>query len=103
MSDSSDLIKFWTWRDNVHQRLISTHAEDEEHAAAFVSRANELKEEVEFIAKNGLNEGAVEVYPKNKQPIESLVLKVCRENEWHVAHFEKTPVGLDDVFWELTK
>ena len=55
------------------------------------------------ISSAEVNEGALDVYPKNKQSIESLVLKVCRENEWHVSHFEKTPVGLDEVFWELTK
>ena len=55
------------------------------------------------ISSAEVNEGALEVYPKNKQSIESLVLKVCRENKWHVSHFEKTPVGLDEVFWELTK
>lgn len=54
------------------------------------------------IASAEINEGAIEVYPKNKQSIESLVLKLCRENQWHVSHFEKTPVGLDEVFWELT-
>jgi ABC-2 type transport system ATP-binding protein len=54
------------------------------------------------VAATEINEGAIEVYPKNKQSIEALVLKVCRENQWHVSHFEKTPVGLDEVFWELT-
>ncbi|MCB1120964.1 MAG: ATP-binding cassette domain-containing protein [Verrucomicrobiae bacterium] len=54
------------------------------------------------VASAEINEGAIEVYPKNKQSIESLVLTLCRENGWHVSHFEKTPVGLDEVFWELT-
>ena len=54
------------------------------------------------VANAEINEGAVEVYPKSKQSIEALVLQVCRENEWHISHFEKTPVGLDEVFWELT-
>ena len=61
----------------------------------------ELKELPEVAAAE-LNEGAIEVYPKNKQSIEALVLKVCRENNWHISHFEKTPVALDEVFWELT-
>ena len=58
--------------------------------------------ELPEVSSSEINDGAVEVYPKNKQSIEALILKVCRENEWQISHFEKTPVGLDDVFWELT-
>ena len=58
--------------------------------------------ELPEVASAEINEGAIEVYPKNKKSIEALVLKVCRENQWHVSHFEKTPIGLDEVFWELT-
>ncbi|MCZ6671966.1 MAG: ATP-binding cassette domain-containing protein [Verrucomicrobia bacterium] len=61
----------------------------------------DLKELPEVAAVE-INEGAVEVYPKNKQSIEALVLKFCRENQWHISHFEMIPVSLDEVFWELT-
>lgn len=55
-----NLVQFWTWRDNVHQRLVSTLQEDAEHAAQFVSRAQELAAEIETLVQNGLNEGAEE-------------------------------------------
>lgn len=58
--------------------------------------------ELPEVASAEINEGAVEVYPKNKQSIDSLVLKACRDNQWNVLHFEKSPVGLDEVFWDLT-
>jgi ABC-2 type transport system ATP-binding protein len=54
------------------------------------------------VAAAEINEGAIEVFPKNKESIEALVLKLCRDNQWHIARFEKTAVGLDEVFWELT-
>jgi len=60
-----------------------------------------LKELPEVSAAE-INENSVEVFPKNKQSIETLVLNVCRENNWHVSGFEKRPIGLDEVFWELT-
>ena len=64
MSDSSDpsrdLVRFWTWRDNLHQRLTSTHDDDDAHHEAFAARAQELRDEIEFLARNGLNEGAEE-------------------------------------------
>ena len=62
----------------------------------------ETLRELPEVASAEINEGAVEVYPKNKQSIDSLVLKVCRDNKWNVLHFEKSPVGLDEVFWDLT-
>ena len=57
---SRKLVRFWTWRDNLHQRLSATHAEDAAHHDAFVARARELRDEIEFLARNGLNEGAEE-------------------------------------------
>ncbi len=54
------------------------------------------------VAAAEINDGSLEVFPKNKQSIETLVLKVCRENNWHISKFEKRPVSLDEVFWELT-
>lgn len=58
--------------------------------------------ELPEVAAAEINENSVEVFPKNKQSIETLVLNVCRENNWHVSGFEKRPIGLDEVFWELT-
>jgi len=57
---SRNLVRFWTWRDSLHQRLTETHAEDVSHHDAFVARAQELRDEIEFLARNGLNEGAEE-------------------------------------------
>ena len=57
---SDRFVRFWTWRDNLHQRLAATHEEDAAHRAAFVARVAELAEEVDFLVRNGLNEGAVE-------------------------------------------
>ena len=54
------LVRFWTWRDNLHQRLAATREEDAAHHAAFIARAAEVSEQIEFLARNGLNEGAVE-------------------------------------------
>ena len=62
MSETGDpsrkLVRFWTWRDGLHQRLAATHDEDAAHHEAFVARARELRDEIEFLARNGLNEGA---------------------------------------------
>ncbi|MBH54304.1 MAG: ABC transporter ATP-binding protein [Opitutaceae bacterium] len=58
--------------------------------------------ELPEIANAEINDGALEVFPKNKQSIDNLILKTCRDNEWAISHFEKRPVGLDEVFWELT-
>lgn len=64
MADTGDasrnLVRFWAWRDSLHQRLSTTHAEDAAHHDAFVARAQELRDEIEFLARNGLNEGAEE-------------------------------------------
>ncbi len=49
-----------------------------------------------------LNDNYFEIFPKNKRAIEALVLKTLRDNNWLITHFEKAPVGLDEVFWELT-
>ena len=57
---SRKLVRFWTWRDSLHQRLAETHAQDASHHDAFVARARELRDEIEFLARNGLNEGAEE-------------------------------------------
>lgn len=82
---------------NKHYNALKMEVEDVDLE---VVRKN-LKELPE-VASAEINEGAIEVYPKNKQSIEALVLKVCRENQWHISHFEKTSAGLDEVFWELT-
>ena len=57
---SRHLVRFWEWRDGLHQRLAATREEDASHHEAFVARARELREEIEFLARNGLNEGAEE-------------------------------------------
>lgn len=59
-SPSHRLVRFWTWRDNLHQRLVATREEDAAHHAAFIARAAEVSEQVEFLTRNGLNEGAME-------------------------------------------
>lgn len=57
---SRKLVRFWTWRDSIHRRLAETHVDDASHHEAFVMRAQELRDEIEFLARNGLNEGAEE-------------------------------------------
>ena len=54
------------------------------------------------VAAVTLNDNRLEVFPKNKRAIEALILKTFRENNWLITQFEKAPVGLDEVFWELT-
>lgn len=54
------------------------------------------------VASVTLNDNRLEIFPRKKRPIETLVLKTLRDNNWLITHFEKAPVGLDEVFWELT-
>lgn len=54
------------------------------------------------VAAVTLNDNRLEIFPKNKREIETLILKTFRDNNWLITHFEKAPVGLDEVFWELT-
>ena len=54
------------------------------------------------VASVTLNDNHLEIFPRNKRPIEPLILKTLRDNNWLITHFEKVPVGLDEVFWELT-
>ena len=82
---------------NKHYNSLTIKFED-----ADLEAVKEGIKELPEVANAEINEGALEVYPKNKQSIESLVLKTCRENSWPITHFEKSPVGLDEVFWELT-
>ena len=53
---ANHLIRFWTWRDLTHQQV----AHDDDDAAAFTERAEELRSEVEFLLSGGLSEGAEE-------------------------------------------
>jgi hypothetical protein len=53
---ANNLVRFWTWRDLTHQQI----AHDAADAAAFVERAAELREELEFLLTGGLSEGAEE-------------------------------------------
>ena len=54
--DSSSL-RFWTWRD-LNRRVQAARKEDEEHAAAFAERAQEMRDKLEFLLSAGLSEGA---------------------------------------------
>lgn len=62
---------------------------------------NALKDLPE-VASVTLNDNRLEIFPRKKRPIETLILKTLRDNNWLITHFEKAPVGLDEVFWELT-
>ena len=62
---------------------------------------NALKDLPE-VASVTLNDNRLEIFPRKKRPIEPLILKTLRDNNWLITHFEKAPVGLDEVFWELT-
>jgi len=73
-----------------------------EFEGADLEAVKQSLKELPEVAAAEINENSVEVFPKNKQSIETLVLNVCRENNWHVSGFEKRPIGLDEVFWELT-
>lgn len=54
---SDNLVSFWTWRDLTHQQAAY---DDAESAQAFTDRANELRDELEFLLGGGLSEGAEE-------------------------------------------
>ena len=54
--DSSSL-RFWSWRE-LNRRVQTAKREDEEHATAFAERAQELRDELEFLLSAGLSEGA---------------------------------------------
>ncbi len=54
--DSSGL-RFWTWRD-LNRKLQAARSEDETQAEEFTQRANEVREEVQFLLGAGLSEGA---------------------------------------------
>ena len=56
MPSANHLIRFWTWRDLTHQQV----AHDDDDAAAFTERAEELRDEIEFLLSGGLSEGAEE-------------------------------------------
>ena len=56
MPSANHLIRFWNWRDLTHQQV----AHDDDDAAAFTERAEELRAEVEFLLSGGLSEGAEE-------------------------------------------
>ena len=54
--DSSSL-RFWSWRE-LNRRVQAAKREDEEHATAFAERAQEIRDELEFLLSAGLSEGA---------------------------------------------
>ena len=55
MATEEDLLRFSNWRLNVHDR---PGAADTAISDAFAQRAAEVRESVEFVLNNGLNEGA---------------------------------------------
>ena len=58
MATGEEILRFFNWRLNVHD----SHqvAGDAEVSDAFAQRAGEVRESVEFVLDNGLNEGAEE-------------------------------------------
>lgn len=54
--DSSSL-RFWTWRE-LNRRVQHAKQEDEEQATAFAERAQEMRDQLEFLLSAGLSEGA---------------------------------------------
>ncbi len=54
---ASERLHFWTWRD-LNRKLHSARGEDEAQAEEFSQRANEVREEVQFLLGAGLSEGA---------------------------------------------
>lgn len=54
MATGEDLLGFFNWRLNVHDQ----HAGDADISDDFGQRAAEVRESVEFLLSNGLNEGA---------------------------------------------
>jgi nitroreductase len=54
--DSSSL-RFWTWRE-LNRRVQHAKREDEDQAIAFAERAQEMRDQLEFLLSAGLSEGA---------------------------------------------
>jgi len=57
---------------------------------------------IEGVASADFNDDFLEVYPLNKQNIETSVLELCQREGWSILSFEKMPAHLNQVFWELT-
>ena len=56
MATGEDLLRFFNWRQNVHDHQVADT--DTALSDAFAQRALEVRESVEFVLNNGLNEGA---------------------------------------------
>ncbi len=56
MATGEDILRFFNWRLDVHDRHQA--ADDEELSEAFAQRAAEVRESIEFVLDSGLNEGA---------------------------------------------
>lgn len=54
--DSSSM-RFWTWRE-LNRRVQTAKKDDQERATEFSERAQEVRDEVEFLLGAGLSEGA---------------------------------------------
>jgi len=50
-------LRFWSWRA-LNRRVQNAKAADEAHAEAFAERAQEMRNELEFLLSAGLSEGA---------------------------------------------
>jgi hypothetical protein len=50
-------LRFWSWRA-LNRRVQNAKAADEAHAEAFAERAQEMRDELEFLLGAGLSEGA---------------------------------------------
>tara|TARA_Y100000588_G_scaffold235639_1_gene249254 strand:- start:3767 stop:4693 length:927 start_codon:yes stop_codon:yes gene_type:complete len=59
---------------------------------------DELPEIEEVHEKNG----AILLVPSDGRSIDSLVLRMAQEKNWELKNIEKTPIRLEDVFWNLT-
>jgi len=55
----SSSLRFWTWRE-FNRKMQAARDEDEALADAFAERAQEVREQVEFLLGAGLSEGAEE-------------------------------------------
>jgi hypothetical protein len=53
----SSSLRFWTWREQ-NRRLQNAKEEDAKQAEAFAERAQEVREELNFLLSAGLSEGA---------------------------------------------
>jgi len=58
--------------------------------------------QLDVVASAEFNDGYLEVYPMNRQNIETELLQLCQKENWPLITFDKMPAHLNSVFWELT-